>query len=373
MKTMTNLNRWLLTAMLGLGPVQLAQAEETVTGKLVQGLFSKAKSLAAGEAAGTGNPASTSGERSLRSELEILRHDNDFTDFLAGYAQPDAESATYPTIRPTLNVYYRVNQFPRLQYEDQRGIEGSMGLADYLERGNGYQNGAQMFCHTLSATLVEVNGGTSKLTNREIINGILSRYSTVITRGQPQFAKVKYIEEFGGDLPVATKKTYLTQLLQKPLEELEGIRFLTKKEGGAFNASCYQAVGGDQNVDPLEFTTPDEDYLLKQVPEFRSYIANVRAKEATEKAAEAARKARDRKIELEQQAATQEAAIAQQKALELRRAKDAAEAERLQQSIAQKQQEQSALAQKQDSREKAAQDQADAEARRKAAMEALSR
>lgn len=373
MKTMTNPSRWILVAMLGLGPVQFAQAEETVTGKLVQGLFSKAKSLATGEAAGAGTPAFTSGERSLRSELEILRHDNDFTDFLAGNAQPDAESAMYPTIRPTLNVYYRVNQFPRLQYEDYNGIESSIGLADYLERGYGYQNGAQMFCHTLSATLVEVNGGTSKMTNREIINGILSRFSTVVTHGQPQFAKVKYIEEFGGDLPVATKKTYLMQLLQKPLEELEGIRFLTKKESDAFNVGCYQAVGGDPSIDPLELTTPDEDYLLKQVPEFRRYIADVRAKAATEKAAEAARKARDRKIELEQQAEAQEAAIAQQKALELRRAKDAAEAERLQQSIAQKQKEQAALVQKQDNREKAVQDQADAEARRKAAMEALGR
>jgi hypothetical protein len=371
MKTLTNPNRWMLAAMLGLCSVQMAHAEETVTGKLVQGLFSKAKSLATGEATGTGNPVSASGERSLRSGLEVLRHDNDFTDFLAGYAQPDAESATYPTIRPSLSVYHRVNQFPRLQYEDHNGIESSMGLADYLERGYGYQNSAQMFCHTLTATLVEVKGGTSKLTNREIINGILSRYSTVVTRGQPQFAKVKYIEEFGGDLPVATKRTYLTQLLQKPLEELEGIRFLTKKEGDTFNADCYQAVGGDPNIDPLEFTTPDEDYLLKQVPEFRRYIADVRTREATEKAAEAARKARDRKIELERQAEAQEAAIAQQKALELRRAKDAAEAERLQQSIAQKQQEQSTLVQKQDNREKSAQDQADAEARRKAALEAL--
>ena len=372
MKYKINPSSWALAVMLGLISGQI-HAEESITGKLIQGLVSKTKSLNTGELSSTGNAASSAGERSLRNEVNIIRHDNGFTDFLAGNAQPDAESATYPTIRTTLNLYYRVNEFPRLEFSEYNGIDGSIGLIDYLKRGYGYQNSAQMFCHTLTATLVEAKGSTSKLTNREIVNGILSRYSTVVTNGQPQFAKVKYIEEFGGDLPVPTKKTYLTQLLQRPLEELEGIRFLTKKEGDGFNADCYQAIGGDPNVDPQEFTTPDQDYLLNQVPEFRSYIADVRAKEASERAADAARKARDRKVELEQQAEAQEAALAQQRALELRRAKDAAEAERLRQSISEKQKEQAALAQKQSSLEKAAQDQADAETRRKAALEALGR
>lgn len=367
--------RWILaTAALCLSPV--AQAEQNAA-SLVQGLFSKAKTAVTGEASSqsVGSPTSN-GDRSLRSEPDVARSSG-FSDFLSRN-EKFTESGFFPTMKPRVDRYYLFNSFPMLEFSSINGLEG-FNFDGFLKYGYGYRNSEQMFCDTVRHTLIEEEGGRSPAgdkTNAEVINAILNDSGSASARGYDgtyATKKVKFVDEFGGDLAVQTKKSYLTSLLQKKPEELEAIRFLTKSEANAFTTACYAGVNGTQEVDPLELAPPEEDYLLNKIPEVRDFLAKRKSEQDADRAREAARAARDRKIELEQQAEAQEAALAQQKALELRRAKDATEAERIQQSLTQKQQEQSALAQRQDSREKAAQDQGDAEARRKAALEALSR
>lgn len=371
MKKITNSHCWLLVAIVGLGPVQMTHADETVTGKLMQGLFNKAKAAVTGDASGN---AASNGDRSLRSEPQVGQTSG-FRDFLSGGATFN-EPGFFPTTKPRIDGYYLPNGFPGLEYSDINGLDAAF-LGSFLQHGYGYRNGEQAFCDTLRHTIIEENGSSpaSRKTNAEVINALLNEAGSASVSTYDGYAtrKIKFIDEFGGDLASQTKKNYLTNLLQKKPVDLEAIRFLTKTEADAFEATCYAAVGGGSDIDPLEFAPPEEDYLLNKVPEVRDYLAKQKTEQDTRRSQEAARAARDRKIELERQAKEQEAALAQQKALEQRQAKDAAEAERLQQAMTQKQQEQSALTQKQEAREKAAQDQTDAEARRKAALEALGR
>lgn len=366
--------RILATAALCLSPV--AQAEQNAA-SLVQGLFSKTKTAVTGEASSqSAGSTPSNGDRSLRSEPDVARTSG-FSDFLSRN-EKFTESGFFPTMKPRVDRYYLFNSFPMLEFSSINGLEG-FKFDGFLKYGYGYRNSEQMFCDTMRHTLIEEEGGRSPAgdkTNAEVISAILNDSGSASARGYDgtyATKKVKFIDEFGGDLAVQTKKSYLTTLLQNKPDELEAIRFLTKSEANAFTTACYAGVNGNQEVDPLEFAPPEEDYLLNKIPEVRDFLAKRRSEQDADRAREAARAARDRKIELERQAEAQEAALAQQKALELRRAKDAAESDRIQQSLTQKQQEQSALAQKQDSREKAAQDQGDAEARRKAALEALSR
>lgn len=345
-------------------------------GGALQGFLSKTKA-AVNQAVvqASGEPPST-GDRSLRMEPEVIATGFDFRQFLQGSSPPAASYAA--PAKPRIDMYYLPNRFPRLQVSSTSGLD-PYSMDSFLTSSYGYRNSEQMFCDTVRQTLVESEGASSpagNLTNGEVITAILTQSGSWTMQGfDGNYAskKVRFLDEFGGDLTSTTKKAYLLSLQQKPVQEIEAIRFLSKPEADAFQGQCYAAVGGAPEIDALEFSPAEEDYLLNRIPEVRTVLAKMRAEQGAAQAREAARAARDRRIELEREAKEQEQELARQQALEARRARDAAEADKLQESISQVQREQAQLNEKKEAAAKAQRDQADADARKKAALEALGR
>lgn len=319
-----------LLGLLSVGNV-LAEGFLDRASRLGNSLKEVGNSLQAGLA---GSPVAPHGDRVISYE-RTMSNFYTFEDFLGGRYK-DSSANLRPVISPPYVAFY----FPGNGVYSEDGQQFSTHrLQGFLQNGYGYANAEQMFCISLKSVLIESErpDQTSR-TNTEVINEIINGFGSVkySRSGDYTWAKIKFIDSFGGDLSPNSKQGFLNLLKSKSMQEIEAIRFYNEEEARSFVSECYKFVSGDHGHDPNEFIAPESDYLLSKYPEFRAFVANSRAEAEKNAAIESARHAHDRRVQLERAAKEQEIEIARQQAIELRRQKDLEQARKVESVISER-------------------------------------
>lgn len=270
---------------------------------------------------------------SLTTQLNFTIHKG-FSEYLTGNEFVFDKSRYYGTIMPRFDTYYSVDK-ARPEDIDRPNDVSDYNFNGFFQHGFGYRNKEQMFCHTLTSTLVESYYFNREVTSHslsEVINKIISGYGFVMYDNDTK-GKIAYIDEFGGNLSSQIKKDFLSSLLLNSAEDIEAIRFFSKEEADKFNHSCYISVGGDESLNDFDFVSPEDDYLFNSISEFRVYVSERKNKLQLDKSRQAARAAKESLIQAAQELKEQQEIHARQQALEQQRLKDVAAAEKLQNQV----------------------------------------